>query len=41
VQFNLAVLPGDGVGPEVTTEAIKVLQAVGKRFGHNFNLHNG
>ena len=41
MQFNLAVLPGDGVGPEVATEAIKVLQAVGKRFGHNFNLHYG
>ena len=39
MQFNLAVLPGDGVGPEVTSEAIKVLQATGKRFGHSFNLH--
>jgi len=39
VQFNLAVLPGDGIGPEVATEAIKVLQAVGKRFDHSFNLH--
>jgi 3-isopropylmalate dehydrogenase len=41
MQFNLAVLPGDGVGPEVTNEAIRVLQAVGKRFGHNFNLRYG
>ena len=41
MQFNLAVLPGDGVGPEVIAEAIKVLQAVGKRFGHEFNLHYG
>jgi len=41
VQFNLAVLPGDGVGPEVTTEGIKVLQAIGKRFDHSFNLHYG
>ncbi len=40
-QFNLAVLPGDGVGPEVATEAIKVLQAIGNRFGHSFNLHYG
>ena len=39
MQFDLAVLPGDGVGPEVVNEAIKVLQAVGKRFGHNFSLH--
>jgi len=41
VQFNLAVLPGDGVGPEVVAEAIKVLQAIGKRFGHSFNLRYG
>jgi 3-isopropylmalate dehydrogenase len=41
VQFNLAVLPGDGVGPEVTSEAIKVLQAISKRFNHNFNLRYG
>jgi len=41
MQFNLAVLPGDGVGPEVTTEAIKVLQAIGNRFGHDFDLHYG
>ncbi len=41
MQFNLAVLPGDGVGTEVVNEAIKVLQAVGKKFGHNFSLHYG
>ncbi|MGB7590217.1 MAG: isocitrate/isopropylmalate family dehydrogenase, partial [Terriglobia bacterium] len=26
--YRIAVLPGDGIGPEVTAEAIKVLQAV-------------
>jgi 3-isopropylmalate dehydrogenase len=41
VKFNLAVLPGDGVGPEVTGEAIKVLQAIGSRFDHNFSLRYG
>jgi 3-isopropylmalate dehydrogenase len=41
VQFHLAVLPGDGVGPEVIAEGIKVLQAVGRRFGHDFNLNYG
>ena len=41
MQFNLVVLPGDGVGPEVTNEAIKVLQTIGKRFGHSFNLDYG
>jgi len=41
MQFDLTVLPGDGVGPEVTSEAVKVLQAAGKKFGHDFNLHYG
>ena len=41
MEFNLVVLPGDGIGSEVTAEGVKVLQAVGKRFGHNFNLHYG
>jgi 3-isopropylmalate dehydrogenase len=39
LQFNLTVLPGDGVGPEVTNEATKVLQVTGKRFGHDVSLH--
>ena len=30
--------PGDGVGPEVTAEAVKVLGAVGERFGHHFSF---
>jgi 3-isopropylmalate dehydrogenase len=32
----IAVLPGDGIGPEVVAEALKVLAAVGERFGHAF-----
>jgi 3-isopropylmalate dehydrogenase len=41
VKFKLAVLPGDGVGPEVVAEGIKILEAIGSRFGHKFNLHYG
>jgi len=41
VQISLAALPGDGIGPEVTAEAVRVLQAVGGRFGHAFNLRYG
>jgi len=41
VQFEIAVLPGDGIGPDVITEGIKVLEAIGKRFDHRFNLHQG
>ena len=41
MQFNIAVLPGDGIGPEVVNESVKVLKAVAKRFGHDFSLHYG
>ena len=41
LKFDLTVLPGDGVGPEVTDEAVKVLQAIGERFGHSFDLRYG
>ena len=41
MQFNLAVLPGDGVGPEVTEEAIKVLKVTGEMSGNSFNLQYG
>jgi 3-isopropylmalate dehydrogenase len=41
LKFKLAVLPGDGVGPEVLDEGIKVLEAVGKKYGHNFELTHG
>ncbi|MFL5578924.1 MAG: 3-isopropylmalate dehydrogenase [Gemmatimonadaceae bacterium] len=35
---HIAVLPGDGIGPEVTAEAVQVLRAVGERFEHAFSL---
>jgi 3-isopropylmalate dehydrogenase len=35
---NIAVLPGDGIGPEIVKESTKVLNAIGKKFGHTFNL---
>lgn len=41
MQFKLAVLPGDGVGPEVVAEGVKIIEAIGSRFGHKFNLHYG
>lgn len=41
MEFELAVLPGDGVGPEVIAEGIKVLEAVGRKFGHEFHLNYG
>jgi 3-isopropylmalate dehydrogenase len=41
MKFDIAVLPGDGVGPEVITQALKVLQTVGEKFGHSFRLQDG
>lgn len=37
--FNLAVLPGDGIGPEVIAEATKVLDVIAEKFGHEFNYN--
>src|SRR5215467_7805058 len=34
---NIAVIFGDGIGPEVTRQSINVLNAVAERFGHEFN----
>jgi len=36
--LNIAVLAGDGIGPEVTNEAVKVLKAVASRYGHGFTF---
>lgn len=37
MEKKIAVLPGDGIGPEVTKQAIKSLDAIASRFGHSFN----
>jgi 3-isopropylmalate dehydrogenase len=37
-QFSIAVLPGDGIGPEVTTQALRVLTAVTDLFGFRVKL---
>src|SRR5437588_7759699 len=34
--YAIAVLAGDGIGPEVTEQAVRVLQRVASRFGHTF-----
>ena len=38
--FNLAVIPGDGIGPEVVGEGLKVLDAVAKKYDLVFNKTN-
>ena len=37
---NIAVLAGDGIGPEIITEAIKVLQAVAEKYHHSFTYEH-
>ena len=41
MNYTITVLPGDGIGPEVITEAVKVLNAVGDKFGHIFTPQSG
>ena len=36
--LKLTILPGDGIGPEVTEQAVLVLQAVADGFGHQLQL---
>jgi len=38
MSYRIAVLPGDGIGPEVLAEAQRVLAVVGQRYGHEFSL---
>lgn len=38
MKAHIAVLPGDGIGPEVIAEGLRVLRAVAARFGHDFEL---
>ncbi|MDX1470444.1 MAG: 3-isopropylmalate dehydrogenase [Flavobacteriaceae bacterium] len=39
MKLNIAVLAGDGIGPEVTDEAIKVLKAIALEFNHTFKFN--
>lgn len=39
--MNIAVLPGDGIGPEIIDEAVKVMKAIGKHFGHKIDFRYG
>lgn len=41
MKFDIAVLPGDGVGQEVMAEGLKVLEVVGRRYGHDFAYKKG
>jgi 3-isopropylmalate dehydrogenase len=38
MQYKIATLPGDGIGPEIVDQAIKVLKAIGEKYGHSFDF---
>ncbi len=36
MKYNIAIIKGDGIGPEIVDEALKVLNSIGEKFGHEF-----
>src|SRR5262245_6075692 len=38
--MKIAIIPGDGIGHDVTAEAVKILHAIGERFGRRFELEH-
>lgn len=40
MEKNIALIPGDGIGPDVVAEGVNVLNAVAGKFGHKFNYTN-
>lgn len=41
MELKIAVLPGDGIGPEISKEGVKVLKSVAQRFHHKFQFEEG
>ena len=40
MNYKIALIHGDGIGPEIVNEAIKVLDAIAKKYNHTFNYKN-
>ncbi|MCD7757601.1 MAG: 3-isopropylmalate dehydrogenase [Clostridiales bacterium] len=38
MNYKIAVIRGDGIGPEIVNEAVKVMETVGEKFGHSFQF---
>lgn len=38
MEFNIALLKGDGIGPEIVDGAVAVLEKIGEKYGHKFNF---
>ncbi|MBE0653878.1 MAG: 3-isopropylmalate dehydrogenase [Bacteroidales bacterium] len=41
MNYKIAVLPGDGIGPEIIDQALKVLKSIEKKFRHKFEFSEG
>jgi len=41
MDYKIALLPGDGIGPEIVAQAVKVLKATGNKYGHHFDFSEG
>ena len=41
MRYRIAVLPGDGIGPEVTKQSVEIVKAAGKKHGHEFIIVEG
>lgn len=39
MEYKLAVIPGDGIGPDVVEQTLRVLDKMGEKFGHTFHYH--
>ena len=38
MKLNICCIPGDGIGPEIVTEAKKVLERIAEKYGHEMNF---
>ncbi len=38
MNYKIALIRGDGIGPEIVGEAVKVLERVGEKFGHTYEF---
>lgn len=36
--YNIALIKGDGIGPEIVSAAVQVLEKVGSKYGHSFKF---
>ena len=41
MKLKIAVLPGDGIGPEIMQQGVAVMKAIASKFGHDFSFEEG